>query len=264
MTTGRTRSGWKTTMTADMPPFRSHNIALPDGTLTAPAEPLLASTVRCRAVMSYLADEFGGGGHSGVTVADLGCLEGGYAAEFARAGYDVTGIEARPENYDAAAWLPGALGLANLRFICGDVRDVLPGMEFDVSFCSGLLYHLDEPVAFVKLLGQVTRRILILNTNFSAAGGHPESVHNPGEWCGERTTHEGYAGHWCHEQDNLWASFGNRASFWLDKDALIEVIAAAGFVAVTEKQDWREGARLPMGSGGAYADRGMFVAFKPR
>ncbi len=39
----------------------------------------------------------------------MGCLEGGYTAEFARAGYDATGFEARKQNYDNAVELGKAV-----------------------------------------------------------------------------------------------------------------------------------------------------------
>ena len=174
----------------------------------------------------------------------------------------MTGIEARPENYGNAVWLQDALGLPNLRFTCGDVRDVLPGTRFDAVFCAGLLYHLDQPVAFLSLLGEVTERMLILNTNFSLEhGGHPEDAHHPGESCeyGD-SRHEGRAGHWHREIATRWSSYGNTSSFWLRKDDLILSIRDAGFTDVSERDGWGTG--LPQGSGGAYPDRGMFVALK--
>lgn len=246
------------------PAFTSHNILLPDGTQTAPGRPLVAGSGACRAALRYLAAEFGS--RRDITVADLGCLEGGYAAEFARAGYTAVGIEARQENYGRAAWLPGALALPNLRFLHGDVREVLPGTAFDAVFCCGLLYHLDRPVAFLDLLGQVTRRLLILNTHYSMEGGHPEGIHQPGERCDPGPAwHEGRAGHWFRETENRWASSGGTSSFWLRKDDLTEAIAAAGFTRVAERDDWRDdpAGGLPFGSGGAFADRGMFTAVKP-
>ena len=246
--------------TAAVPPFTSHNILLPGGTQTLPGHPLVARSGMCRTPLGELEAAFGGS--RDITVADLGCLEGGYAAEFARAGYNVTGIEVRPENHERAAWVADMLGLPNLRFICGDAREVLPGTRFDVVFCAGLLYHLDQPVAFLNLLGQVTRRMLILNTNFSLQdGGHPESAHHPGERCDYADSrNEGRAGHWHHEIDTPWSSFGNTSSFWLRKDDLLLSIRDAGFTSVSERNGW--GDSLPQGSGGAFPDRGLFVALK--
>jgi 2-polyprenyl-3-methyl-5-hydroxy-6-metoxy-1,4-benzoquinol methylase len=79
--------------------FTSHNILLPDGTQTLPGQLPVAESGICRVALSALGLEFGYGSRSGISVADLGCLEGGFTAEFARAGYDAYGIEARQENY---------------------------------------------------------------------------------------------------------------------------------------------------------------------
>jgi SAM-dependent methyltransferase len=244
--------------------FTSHNIRLPGGEQTAPGHVMVADSGVCREALRYLDTGFDRPRRD-VTVADLGCLEGGYAAEFARAGYDVTGFEAREENYDRACLLPAALELPDLRFILGDVRDVLPGRRFDAVFCCGLLYHLDQPAAFLRLLGQVTGRLLILNTHFSQPGGHGEDLHGPGEACDPfLSVNEGRTGHWFREGDNRWASLGEKTSFWLAKPDLIAALGDAGFSEVTEHDDWRypEHLAMPWGSGGATADRGMFTAVR--
>jgi len=252
--------------------FASHNVLLPDGTQTAPQWPLVAETGLCRAALRYMEEEFGPGPHPEITVADLGCMEGGYAAAFAQAGYDVTGIEPRTENYLNAVWLQETLGLPNLRFVQATATPSLLGAgnalrvknSFDVVFCCGLLYHLEYPVAFLHQLGQVTKTLLILNTHYSMPDGHPESWHQPGSYCDMTlTTHEGYTGHWFHEEDDRWAGFGNRDSFWLTKGDLMEAMSEAGFPLVRERMDWRDGVPMPHGSGGPTADRGMFTGTKP-
>lgn len=252
-----------------VPVFSSHNVLLPDGTETAPGMPLVADSQACLAGLREL-DKVFGDARKGVTVADLGSLEGGYAAEFARAGYSVTGFEAREENISNAMWLRDALGmdLTSLHFVQGDVRETLGGRQFDAVFCSGLLYHLDKPVEFLNLLGSVTRELLILNTHYSMGPeGHPESSHHPGDWCefGD-LVHEGRRGHWYHEQtDDRYASYGNRKSFWLLKEELLASIADAGFRGeITEVTDWKglSGSAHVLGGPGMVNDRGMFTALK--
>ena len=60
----------------------------------------------------------------GLTVADLGCLEGGYAVEFARAGFEVTGLDAHSVNLERCEVLAGALSLPTLRFVRNDARNL--------------------------------------------------------------------------------------------------------------------------------------------
>lgn len=247
-----------------IPPFTSHNVVLPDGTHTAPDKPVVAESGCCRVAVAALAAAFPD--PVGVTVADLGCLEGGYAAEFARHGYQVTGFEVRDENYACALAVAAALDLPNLRFVQADVRELGIADQFDAVFCCGLLYHLDRPVAFLNMLGEITGRLLILNTHISLAlhAGHPEGVHQPGESCGKHEHNEGRAGHWFEEVDGRWSSWGNPRSFWLAKDELTASLHAAGFDQVTEHPDWRgPDVALPFGSGGAFDDRVMFTAGKP-
>lgn len=160
----------------------------------------------------------------GAPMADLGCLYGAYTLAFARAGYQATGIEARPEN--VAACRRFGAGVPGLRYIQDDARNIESHGPFDAVFCCGLLYHLDEPVKFLKTLGQVTTRLLIVQTHYAIA---PDSVN------------EGYAGSWQDEQDpgSPWMAWGNERSFWLSKVALLAAIQDAGFDLVLELHDSR-------------------------
>lgn len=157
----------------------------------------------------------------GASVADLGSLYGAYTLEFARAGYQATGIEARPENIEAARRL--GTGIPNLRYIQDDVRNIEDYGPFDAVFCCGLLYHLDEPARFLKLLGQVTHRVLIVQTHFAA------------DWLATGEN-EGYPGLWYGEQgpENPWAAWGNQRSFWIRKPELFAAAQDAGFGLVME------------------------------
>lgn len=160
----------------------------------------------------------------GASVADLGCLYGAYTLEFARAGYQATGIEARPENVAACRRL-GA-GIPGLRYFQDDVRSIGDYGPFDAVFCCGLLYHLDEPASFLKLLGQVTNRLLIVQTHFAMDSQVAD-------------VNEGYPGFWYGEEgpDNPWAAWGNSRSFWIRKPELFDAAQDAGFDLVMELHD---------------------------
>ncbi|MCB4825211.1 class I SAM-dependent methyltransferase [Roseicella aerolata] len=87
----------------------------------------------------------------GKRIADLGCLEGGYALEFARMGMDALGIEVRQSNYDNCLIVKERAGLPNLNFVKDDAWKVAEHGPFDVIYCCGILYHLDRPREFVNL-----------------------------------------------------------------------------------------------------------------
>lgn len=224
--------------------FIAHNVLLPEsgggGRMTHESK-LVEDSGVCQAALRDLKLAFAAVPPEQVRVADLGCLEGGYSVAFARAGYDVTGFEVRTENLECCEFLQSQLNLPNLRFISGDVRQVLAG-DWDAVFCCGLLYHLDNPVAFINLLGKVTRRLLIVQSHFSS---RPDS------------THEGRRGHWVDEGDLRMSSWQNRRSFWLAKNELLAAMNDAGFPLVFEQADYRDEILVPE------PDRGMFVGVKP-
>jgi hypothetical protein len=114
--------------------------------------------------------------------------------------------------------------------------------SFDVTFCCGLLYHLEDPVTFLRTVSQLTRRVLILQTHF-ATDTVPERFPN----LSELTTHEGVAGRWYseHPEDateeemlsQAWSSIGNRRSFWVEKRHLLQTLIDVGFAPVYEQYD---------------------------
>jgi SAM-dependent methyltransferase len=227
--------------------FTAHNVVLPDGSQTLRGAVPVADSGTCRAALRDLALAFPGIPRQDVRVADLGCLEGGYAAAFAQAGYDVTGFEVRPENFLCCRYVQERLALPNLQFTQADVREVFAAddEQWDAVFCCGLLYHLENPVAFLRQLGEATWKLLILQTHFST---RPDAVH------------EGSDGHWYDEGDGRWASWQNPKSFWPTRDHLLAAIREAGFDLVFEQADFRDDIRA-----GAAAEpdaRGMFVGIK--
>src|SRR5512138_3546004 len=104
--------------------FTAHNIALPGGEETLPGRPLLADEPLCRAVMRTLRVLFPDAARARPRIADLGALEGGYAVEFARAGFDVVAIEGRASNVERCAVVADRLRLPNLRVVQDDARNV--------------------------------------------------------------------------------------------------------------------------------------------
>lgn len=227
--------------------FSDHNVVLDDGTETLPGnEPvehkhLFVSTLR---MMHAICPPVGADGQRR-TVIDLGCLEGGWTVGLARAGYDALGIEGRRVNFDNCEVVRRGIDLPNLRFAHDDVRNVESHGEFDIVFCFGLLYHLDEPAAYLEKLARVTRRMLVLHTHY-APTHRRGCVHGPG--LGEWAMHEGRIGRWFREwpegadeetvEGQRWASIGNPASFWLEKKQLLQALVDAGFSTIMEQYDW--------------------------
>jgi SAM-dependent methyltransferase len=239
-----------TSETAAVPPsphtlaFTSHNVRLDDGALTYPvAGRTMDETGNYAAVRRMLPILFPEGWR-GRSLVDLGCLEGGFATEFARLGLQATGLDVRDSNIANAEHIRARVDLPNLRFVCDDAWNVAAHGPFDIVFCVGLHYHISEPHRFMVEMARACRRAMFLDTwTAPEEDDHPSvGIYNlsplveheglPGRWFGE---HELDAGA---DKDRLnalkWASWGNQTSFWPTKGALIRSMRQAGFDMVCE------------------------------
>lgn len=242
--------------------WTAHNVRLADGIETMPGQPDLFTTdLRLTAVRRLLRERFGDD-LTGVRIADLGCLEGGFATALALDGATVVGIEARPANLAKADLLRRHFGLANLTFELADVKDFTAERfgPFDAVLALGIVYHLDQPAAWLRQLAAVTP-FLVVDTHIAPPTEEllarvradlrdlsPLELEIVGE--------DSYAGRWYREFDagisdaargeQLWASWSNHRSFWLTEDSLLRALSDAGFDLVGPDPD---------ATSGAYGDR---------
>lgn len=272
------------------PTFTAHNIRLDDGSYTIDAgasdiaqNPWLLGALRAMSLLNPAS-------RAECSVVDLGCLEGGYTVEFARAGYDACGLEVRETNIEACNYARERVDLPNLRFVQDDARNVHKHGPFDVTFCSGLLYHLDRPLEFLRMVAGQTNRMLILQTHFAPqhegkrtgarrlfanvkrglAGREKSSGLRYG--LSPMTENEGLPGRWFSEfspgqgndQNNRWASWNNERSFWLTRPALLQSIKDVGFDLVFEQFDNLSPSIQESMTSGYYAEsyRSTFVGVK--
>lgn len=227
-------------MPTDLLPFLAHNIRLDDGTLTKPDFHVdMSRYVLFESAKRALAKIYPEGVR-GKRIVDLGCLEGGYAVEFARLGMDSVGIEVRQSNFDRCMYVASKVSLPNLKFVQDDVLNIKKCGRFDVVFCCGLLYHLDKPREYLKTLSEVCDRVLILDTHYATIEDAPKYKSK----LSALDTHEGMVGRWYTEYDiheltaldeKREASWENRLSFWLTKPELFNALFGAGFSSVTDE-----------------------------
>lgn len=229
------------------PIFTAHNILLDDGTQTYPeAGGAMAEYPWFKAAIRALKLAFPTAEPSSLRIADLGCFEGGYAVEFARSGYWVTGIEARRSNYEKCLYVKDRVSLENLSFFQSDAWNLRSHGEFDAIFCCGLLYHIDRPRAFLQLLSDCCRRLAIVNTHFASDEAAAPFSLSPVE------IHEGLPGRWLAEvpreatadvrEAASLSAWRNPRSFWLTKPALVDTLREVGFDMAIEQFD-----AFPMG-----------------
>ena len=258
--------------------FTAHNIRLDDGSFTKPdlgvsmdAEPWCVSAKR-------MLDTVFPGDKTGYRLADLGCLEGGYAVEFARMGFQVLGLDVRAINIAACRYVKARTDLPALQFVQDDVWNLDRYGGFDAIFCCGLLYHLDRPRQFLQVLSGATRRLLFLQTHFSVDDalltGRPDpSVGTFG--LSALAENESLRGRWYPEypgevvEDEVrerarWSSWSNGRSFWVQREHLLQAIQDVGFDLVLEQFDSLRPTIVEAMTTGSYERyrRGTFIGIK--
>lgn len=226
------------------PEFVAHNIRLDDGSCTRSATmPTMDAHPRFVSAKGMLDTVFPGE-RSKIRIADLGCLEGGYAVEFARLGFDSMGLEVRESNFAACEYVKVKTDLPNLHFVRDDAWNLEKYGPFDAVFCCGLLYHFDQPRAYLQMLGRVCTKLLILQTHFASADDDANTTHH----LSKLMEHEGLPGRWyrekiigdwefAHREKHKLASWNNRTSFWIQREYLLQAVREVGFDLVMEQFD---------------------------
>jgi SAM-dependent methyltransferase len=93
------------------------------------------------------------------TVLDVGCGLGHFSGLLKSSGLDVTAIDGRQQNLDEAQRRN-----PNIRFLRFDAQDSAMRSlgKFDLVFCFGLLYHLENPMLTIRHLEEMTGKLLLV------------------------------------------------------------------------------------------------------
>ena len=231
--------------------WTAHNIRFTPGVAAMPNMPDFENDIRLKAILGFLSS-FYRNDLAGLKVADLGCLEGGFSLEMAQRGMLVTGIEAREKNLIKCRLIEEHFALPNLKFVRDDVKNfsVENYGTFDVVLALGILYHLDNPVPWLSQIAAATKTLLVIESHYApedktALGLLDSDLRHLGPI--EQIEHQGstYEGRWFFEygpehdpENQLWASYSNRSSFWLTRESLIRATRAAGFDLVLEHHNY--------------------------
>jgi SAM-dependent methyltransferase len=152
-------------------PFH-HDVRLPYGLQTAPRE-TRKSSVKPSRLENLVGHAFPGllevcgGSFDGMRVLDLACSSGGFSMQASRLGADyVLGVDVVDRYIEQAEFIKAALGIKNVEFKKLDIYELDESNvgRFDVTFCLGLLYHLENPVLAMRKVSAVTGRVMILDT----------------------------------------------------------------------------------------------------
>lgn len=218
--------------------YVAHNIPLTEQIATRPGEELISDSPRIAAIRESL-HRFVGPDLQGRTAVDLGCLEGGITFELWRAGLTVLGVEGRDENYRKCLLLQDYYqAQGGMEFLLADVRSFRPARPFDVVVCSGLLYHLDDPAAYIGTLGQMTAPGGMLYLDTHVAPQDPAQCEFEQALSPIKTMEAGgITVRYCEFDEDTTkpeSSIGNRSSIWMDTAAHLDLMYRAGFPRVFE------------------------------
>ncbi|HAI70437.1 MAG TPA: hypothetical protein DCM38_13500 [Gammaproteobacteria bacterium] len=223
--------------------WTSHNIPLTLSETTLNNQPLIEHDPRTRVIKDNLYWLAGKGGSlAGLRLIDLGCLEGGLSFEMAREDMEVLGVEGWESNYLKCQLIAEYFNLPHLRFAHLDVKKLNRSTYglFDVVLCCGLLYHLDDPVRFLKTLNEITHdtSILFLDTHIAPSDDQLSSCFAKtalSDITSYQSEGKTYEGRWYKEYEpglisnHEWTSVSNANSFWLTQTALFKALYDAGF-----------------------------------
>jgi 2-polyprenyl-3-methyl-5-hydroxy-6-metoxy-1,4-benzoquinol methylase len=92
---------------------------------------------------------------------DLFCNDGYYTNYGVMAKIKMTGIDINVNEIEKAKMITKALG-NEINFQIGNVMDI--NKKYDVIFCFGGLYHLKDPVSYLKSLKKFVKKVLIIQT----------------------------------------------------------------------------------------------------
>ncbi len=92
---------------------------------------------------------------------DVGCGIGYYTSYLLSLGIQVTGLDGRIENIDVAR-----LRYAGAKFMVFNIENSSNAIagRFDLVFCAGLLYHLENPFAAIRNLRAICNSICIIES----------------------------------------------------------------------------------------------------
>lgn len=253
--------------------WTGHNIRLNSDISTMPGRSdFMETDRRLKAILRALSF-FYRGQFNGLRVADLGCLEGGFALAMAQEGMDVLGIEARQMNLDKSLLLKEYFDLPQLEFRLDDVKNFSRENfgTFDVVLALGIFYHLNDPVAWLQQVAEATRGVLVIESHYAPADNRALKLLDPrlklGPLVQESINGFPFTGRWFFEFEPHadrevmpWASYSNNRSFWLTKESLLRAALRAGFDLVFEQHDY-SAERYQFHT--SVHSRGLFLAIKP-
>ena len=182
----------------------------------------------------------GTGRLDGMRVLELGPLEAGHSYQLEKLGAEhLLGIEANAEAYLKCLVIKEMLDLRRCHFLLGDVEEFLgqTNETFDMVFCSGILYHMQDPLSIIQEICRVTDRCFVWSHYYNAEAGDKEGqrIRRPIQRAGFAADY--YELEYKDRQDGtFWGGNTDRRA-WMTQDSMLNSFRHFGLTHVEVLQD---------------------------
>lgn len=176
------------------------------------------------------------GSLDGMRILELGPLEGFHTWRLLKLGAaHVTAVEANAAAYLKCLAVKELWGLQNAEFLLGDCIGFLDAGsdQYDIIFCSGLLYHMEDPYDLIRAMAARSSRILVW-THFWYVDSDlkPRVIVDRG---GLELTYFANAYLDTRSLPKFWG--GNRdMSHWLPKSDILRIFESFGFATTVHRE----------------------------
>lgn len=176
------------------------------------------------------------GSLEGMNILELGPLEGFHTWRLLNLGAaHVTAVEANAVAYLKCLAVKELWRLRDAEFLLGDCIGFLDASaeQYDMIFCSGVLYHMEDPYDLVRAMAARSSRILLWTHYwYTESDLKPRATVRRGDL---ELTYFANAYLDTRDQSNFWG--GNRhVSHWLPKSDILRIFESFGFATTVHRE----------------------------
>lgn len=176
----------------------------------------------------------------GMRVLELGPLEAGHSYQLENLGAEyLLGIEANAEAYLKCLVVKEMLNLRNCHFLLGDVEEFLKKTDktFDLVFCSGILYHMQDPLSIIQEICRITDRCFVWSHYYKVGTGDMDGKGTRRSIERGGFTADYYELEYQNQQDGtFWGGNTDRRA-WMTQDGILDSFKHFGLTHVEVLHD---------------------------